>query len=330
VKEMAKAVWTGSLSFGLVSIPVKLYTATEPKDVRFHQFDRETGRRVRYRRVTETAERWVEEGDWQAAPDRLSQQVAETEPEQELETSAPPQPIPQAPAGETPPAEVPPAEVPPAEVAYQDIVKGFEIDRDRYVMVSPDELRTLEPERSRSIDIEAFVDLADIDPIYFEKSYYVAPARGAEKPYGLLLAALRRARRVGVARFVLRSREYLAALRPLEEILALETLFFADEVRAVEEIDNVPVRVPVAERELGIAEQLIDLLGTKWVPSQYHDTYRERVLGLIESRAAMRGVVREEPPAEPPRVADLMAALKASVDAARNARPGPRKGRRTG
>jgi DNA end-binding protein Ku len=319
-KGMAKAVWTGSLSFGLVSIPVRLYTATSPKDVRFHQFDRETGRRIRYRRVTEAAERWAEE-DWPSAPDPLSQQVAEAEPEQEVGPSPQPaEPIAQAPA----------PEAPLAEVAYEDIVKGFEIDRDRYVMVTPDELRALEPERSRSIDIEAFVDLAEIDPIYFEKSYYVAPTRGAEKPYGLLLAALRRAGRVGIARFVLRSREYLAALRPLEEVLALETLFFADEVRATEEIDNVPVRVPVAERELGIAEQLIDLLGTKWEPTQYHDTYRDRVLGLIESRAAERGVVREEPPLEQPRVADLMEALKASVEAARNARPGSRKGRRTG
>jgi DNA end-binding protein Ku len=224
-----------------------------------------------------------------------------------------------------------------SEVPYEQIVKGFEIDRDRYVMVGPEELRALEPERSQTIEIEGFVELADVDPIHFEKSYYLAPQRGvgAEKPYALLHQALLRSNRAGVARFVMRTKEYLAAIRSTPDVVVLETLFFADEIRSVAEIGTVPAALGVDEREIGMALQFVDLLGMAWEPDRYRDTYRERVLELLRSRAEQEGVMTPEPaPFEAglTAVPDLMAALKASVEAAkeRRAEPeaGPRKPRR--
>ena len=311
---MAKAVWSGSLSFGLVNIPVRLYNATSPKDVRFHQFQRGTGRRIRYRRVTEgTAGRTTLVGPrmLRGGPNRPNPTAADWVSD-----------APKAPNASEPMVPSTPSTPRQSEVAYEDVVKGFEIDRDRYVMVSPDELRALEPERSQTIEIEGFVDLSEIDPVSFEKSYYMAPQRGvgAEKPYALLLAALRRSNRVGIARFVMRTKEYLAAIRPMDGIVGLETLFYADEIRAVEDVDNVPRPVDVPDRELAMAEQFIDLLGMPWEPTRYRDTYRARVLELLRLRAEQEGVVEEEVaemPAAPAGVPDLMAALRASVEAAK-------------
>ena len=307
---MAKAIWTGSLSFGLVNIPVRLFGATTPRDVRFHQFQQGTGKRIRYRRMTEAAE------------------------EREVGQEAPSLPVPAAGARTTddeaqPRATMAPSEPPEAaasietEVAYGQIVKGFEIEPDRYVMVSPEELRALEPERTQTIEIEGFVDLAEIDPISFEKSYYVAPRRGvgAERPYLLLLEALRSANRAGIARFVMRTREYLAAIRAMDGIVVLETLFYADEIRPVSEIDNVPEPVPVPQRELAMALQFVELLSMAWDPTGYRDSYRDRVLELLRARAETEGVVRHEPSSlteARPAVPDLMAALKASVEAAKD------------
>jgi DNA end-binding protein Ku len=326
---MAKAVWSGSLSFGLVNIPVRLYNATSPKDVRFHQFQRGTGRRIRYRRVTDGVE---EERRWLEPPDQLRTGVAPTDAGPVNERAE------EAAILSEPTVTSPPSMPRGSEVAYEDVVKGFEIDRDRYVMVSPDELRALEPERSQTIEIEGFVDLPEIDAVFFEKSYYMAPQRGvgAERPYGLLLEALRRSNRVGIARFVMRTKEYLAAIRPMDGIVGLETLFYADEIRAVETLDNVPQPADVPERELAMAEQFIDLLGMPWEPTRYRDTYRERILELLRQRAEQEGVVEEETvetPAAPGAVPDLMAALKASVEAAKE-RTGegdpPKRKRRTG
>ena len=320
-RSMAKAVWTGSLSFGLVNIPVKLFNATSPRDVRFHQFQRDTGKRVRYRRVAESAPPASIDQD---QIDRLLDLAHAAEPEAERperRTVSPPATQPESRE----------ARREPEEVRYEDIVKGFEVEPDRYVMVNPSELRALEPERSRTIEIEGFVDLSEIDPVYFEKSYYLAPQRGvgAEKPYSLLLAALNAAGKVGIARFVLRSREYLAAIRPMGEIVALETLFFSDEVRRASDVDNVPVGLDVSERELAVAEQLIGLLSTEWDPSRYRDAYRERVLELIDSKAGEEQLVSPPPAAEDRKeVADLMAALKASVEAVKKEAPERRKTRR--
>ena len=296
------------MSFGLVNIPVRLYNATSPKDVRFHQFDRESGRRIRYRRVTEATSEWDQ-------PETFAQGGREPLESERFEPTAETEP----PRSERDAEEWERSREGPV-VAYEDVVKGFEVDRDRFVMVSPEELEELRPEQSRTIEIEHFVNLQDIDPVYFEKSYYLAPQRGvgAEKPYGLLLAAMERSRRVGVARFVLRSKEYLAAIRPVRGMLGLETMFFDDEVRTADEIDNVPVPVQPSPRELEVAVRLIDLLATDWDPTRYQDTYRQRVLELIEGKLEAEEIHVSEPEPRPASgIPDLMAALKASVDAAR-------------
>jgi DNA end-binding protein Ku len=305
---MARAIWSGTVSFGLVSIPVRLFNATSPKDVRFHQFDRESGRRIRYRRVAESAPDWslpmgfedragkaAEEGGGAPMPSRREPHSAAGEPD---DWRSPEESV----------------------VDYEDVIKGYEVDRDRFVMVSPEELEELRPEQSRTIEIERFVNLQDIDPVYFEKSYYLAPQRGvgAEKPYGLLLAALERSGRVGVARFVLRSKEYLAAIRPVRGMLGLETMFFDDEVRTSEDVDNVPVAAEPAPRELQVATHLIELLVTEWDPAQYQDAYRQRVMELIEGKLETEEIHVSEPEPSPATgVPDLMAALKASVEAAK-------------
>jgi DNA end-binding protein Ku len=296
---MARAIWTGSLSFGLVNIPVRLFNATSPKDVRFHQFEQGTGRRIRYRRVAAEPEAWEPPPSWGDV-----------------------EPSPQGVMGPPRRAEAPR----PVEIPYERIVKGFEIEPQRFVMVRPEELRELEPERTQTIEIEGFVELAEIDPVHFEKSYLVAPHRGvgAEKPYALLLEALRQAGRVGrvgVARFVLRTREYLAAIRPMEGVLGLETLFYSDEIRAAAEIENLPLDADVPGRELTMALQFIELLSMPWEPERYRDTYRERVLELLRERAEAEGTLTAPEPGlertAAPAVPDLMAALRASVEAAR-------------
>ena len=256
---MARAIWSGTISFGLVSIPVKLYSATDPKDVRFHQFEEGTGKRIRYKRVAEDTDR---------------------------------------------------------EVDYEDIVKGYEASKDEFVIVTPEELEAAAPEKTRMIEIEDFVGLEDIDPIYYEKTYYLAPQEdsGASKPYALLLQSMERTGRVGIGRFVLRSKEYLAAVRPRDGILVLETMFFADEIRDRSEIEGVPVRSKVSGRELDMARQLIDSLSTDWDPQKYRDTYRERVLELVEDKAKGREIVVPERPGEG-KVVDIMEALRASIEA---------------
>jgi DNA end-binding protein Ku len=258
---MARAIWSGAVSFGLVSIPVKLYPATEAKDVQFHQLEKKTGKRIRYKRVAGDSNR---------------------------------------------------------EVDYQDIVKGYEIKKGRYIVVTPEELEAVEPTRSRTIEIEDFVDLEEIDPIYYEKTYLLAPQgdSGADKPYALLLQAMERAGKVGIAHFVLRTKQYLAAIRPMDGLLALETMFFADEIRGTKDLDNVPVKTKASPRELQIAGQLIDSQSVVWDPTKYDDTYRERVLKLVRDKAKGKEIVAE-PEAEPAKVHDLMEALRASVEAAK-------------
>lgn len=264
---MARAIWSGAISFGLVNVPIKLFSATESKDVSFHQFQEGTGQRIRYRRVAE------ESGE---------------------------------------------------EVGYGDIVKGYEIDKGRHVMVTPEELESVEPGTTRTIEIEDFVDLSEIDPVYYEKTYYLAPAKGSgsEKSYALLLRAMEDANKVAVARFVLRTKQYLAAIRPSRGVLVLETMYFADEVRdPLSDIDDVPGdEVELSDRERTIASQLIESLSSDWEPERYHDTYRERILELIERKAEGDEIVIETAAAEGGEVVDLMAALEASVAAARQER----------
>jgi DNA end-binding protein Ku len=259
---MARAIWTGAISFGLVTVPVGLFSATEQKDVRFHQFQRGTSSRIRYRRISE------ETGE---------------------------------------------------EVAYADIVKGYELDDGNYVIVTPEELEAVEPGRSRTIDVHDFVDLADIDPVHFEKSYYLAPRdETSRRPYSLLRRAMHESGRVAIATFVMRTKQYLAAIRAHEDVLVLETMFFPDEVRdPLAALDELPVDADLDERELAMARQLVDTLTTPWQPDRYQDTYRERVLELIERKRQGEDVLTE-PPREPSgQVVDLMAALRASVEAAK-------------
>jgi DNA end-binding protein Ku len=317
---MAKAIWTGTISFGLVTIPVKLYSATQPRDVRFHEYDRATGRRVHHRRVVEVA-------------------TPLGEPEEEVEPEAPrrPTPIASEPPSTVPGPPEPPVALPvdrPArferELDDGDVVKGLEIDRGRQVLISDEELAALRPERSRTIAVEEFVDLADVDPVSFDRSYYVVPQPGAqaERPYGLLLTAMERAGRVAIARLVLRTKEHLVAIRPARGVLMLHTLFFADEVVGPAALPWFGGVAEVPERELRMADHLIGMLAADWDPGRHRDEYRERVLELIASRTP-QSVPRSEPEpdVERPGVAELMAALEASVRALKEQRPA--KPRRT-
>jgi len=260
---MPRSIWTGAISFGLVTVPVKLYSAVQRKTVRFHQLNAKTGVRIAQKRVDPTT-------------------------------------------GE--------------EVAYEDLVKGYEIGPDRYVVIDPDELEALDPQKTRTIDIQDFVDLADVDPIFYDHPYYLAPGPGGAKPYRLLLEAMRETGKVAIAKVVIRSKEQLVALRPVGDVLAMSTMVFADEVVDPKAIDDVPDpdAVQSSDRELDIAKQLVQSLAGDFEPGKYHDTYREEVLALIERKAAGEEVVvqpeREEAAAPVP---DLMSALKASLDAVR-------------
>ena len=297
---MPQAVWTGAISFGLVSIPVRLYPATEPKDVRFHLYDRATGRRVRYERVTRDEE----------PPLFLPEPDDDADAARELR--------PAAAERRTPASHVDVAAEPAPRVDTADIVRGFELPTGDLVTVTDDELRGVAPERSRNIEIEEFVDLAQIDPMYFEKSYYVAPGRGvgADKPYALLLRAMQQAKMVAIGRFVLRTRPHLVAIRALDDALALETLFFGDEVRAPRDIVG-PIAVPViSDREIQMAQQLIRALATQWLPEKHADEYREELLALLRGKAP-RARSEAAAPAATAGVDELMAQLKASVDAAK-------------
>jgi DNA end-binding protein Ku len=304
---MPKAVWTGTLSFGLVTIPVRLFPATEPRDVRFHLTD-ERGRRVRYRPFV----------DREAPPDWEGSPVPEA-------TSEPG--VPGEPSGmrvgtaAAPPDETAEADADETEVEYGDLMRGFETDDGRVVLMSRDEIEGARPERSRTIEIEDFVELADIDPVYFEKSYVVAPQGGAEKPYALLLRAIEGSGRVGIGRFVLRTKPHLVAIRPGDGVLALETLFFGDEVRDGRALAPGVDAIEVSDRELSLATTLIDTLKTAWNPAAYADTYREELLRRIAEKTPIEADETAEAGGAPTRRAEeLMEALRASVEAAKKAK----------
>lgn len=260
---MPRAIWSGTLTFGLVTIPVKLYPAVQRRTVRFHQLDGEDHARIQQRRVNSRT-------------------------------------------GE--------------EVPYERLVKGYEVTPDHYVVVTPEELEGLDPKRTRQIEIEDFVEADAIDPILYDTTYHVVPGTGGAKPYRLLVEAMRRTGKVGIARIVLRTKEYLVALRPAAQALEMTTMLFADEVLppdSLEELEGV-AGAPASDRELDVAEQLIGSLAADWDPARYRDEYRERVLELIERKAAgeqIEVVAAPEPQAAP--VPDLMSALKASLEAVR-------------
>src|SRR3954451_15090285 len=262
---MARSMWSGAISFGLVNVPIKLYSAVSKKTVRFHQLNGETGSRIQQKRVD-------------------------------------------AVTGE--------------EVPYENLVKGYELTRDRYVIINPDELEALDPEKSRTIDIEDFVDIADIDPVYYDHPYYLVPDKGAAKAYGLLLNAMQESGRVAIARVVLRSKEQLVAIRPDRDgrLLMMETMIFADEVVPADDLDGLPEAedLKVSEREVKMAQQLIESLVTDFEPQRYRDEYREKVLELIEAKAEGQEIVAQPEAPAPAKVPDLMAALEASLAAVRD------------
>jgi DNA end-binding protein Ku len=268
---MARAIWSGAISFGLVNVPVKLYTATSPKTVRFHQLSSKTGARVRQKRVDPST-------------------------------------------GE--------------EVPFEEIVKGYEITPERYVLITPEELEALDPKATKTIDIEEFVDLAEIDPIYYDHSYYIAPTAGGVKAYRLLLDAMRASGKVGIGRLVLRTKQQLCALRPTGNVLTLSTMLFGDEVLSPERLDELDSieEAQASERELSMAEQLIGSLSSEFDPSRYRDDYRERVLELIERKASGEEIAIQPQAEEPAAAPDLMAALEASLAAMKSdAAPAPAK-----
>jgi DNA end-binding protein Ku len=272
---MPRAIWSGSISFGLVNVPVKVYSAVKQQDLHFNQFEDETNARIRYKKVSEKTGR---------------------------------------------------------EVAPEKIVKGYELSKGHYVMIDPEELEEFEPRATRIIDIEDFVALDEIDPIYFEHTYYLAPdgGEGAERAYALLLAAMEDKGKVGIGRVVMRTKQYLAALRPFDGALAMSTMLFHDEIVPVTEIEALPVsKKGVSLKEIKMAGQIIDSLSTEWDPKRYADTYRERVLEFIEKKAKGEEVVVEEAEPEEPKVVDLMAALEASLAAAREG-SGKRRSSRSG
>ncbi|WP_217140313.1 Ku protein [Streptomyces sp. AC627_RSS907] len=269
---MARAIWTGVITFGLVSVPVGLFTATEDHTVHFHQLQRGTSDRIRNRRVNERTGK---------------------------------------------------------EVGPDDIVKGFEVGEGEYVVVEPEELEEIAPGRSRTLEITDFVDLDRIAPVYFGRSYYVAP-RGKEylKVYELLRTALAETDKAGVATFVMRNRQYLTALRAEDRVLVLQTLHWADEVRdPVRELPGLPSERAGHGKELDMALRLVDALSGPWEPDRYRDTYQEKVRELVRAKAEGEQVApaQEAPPAT--NVVDLMDVLRSSLDRAKGTggRPSPAK-----
>jgi DNA end-binding protein Ku len=258
---MPRAIWSGSVSFGLVNVPIKLVTATSPKDVRFHQLHDEDGGRIQQKRVCSI------DGE---------------------------------------------------EVEYNHIVKGYDLGGGRYVRIDPEDLAALDGEATRTIDIEEFVDLDEIDPVYYERSYYLVPDGRAEKAYALLVETMARTGKVAIGRFVLRTKQYLATVRARDGVLVLATMLFDDEVVATDDLE-VPTAANTApsERELKMATQLVESLSAPFEPAKYHDDYREKVLALIEAKAAGEIIQPAEAPAPAAPVVDLVSALEASLEAAR-------------
>ena len=258
-----RPIWTGTVSFALLSVPVKLYTATRSKDISFNQIEKSTGARVKQKKVSSVT------GD---------------------------------------------------ELAAEDIVKGYKLGGDSYVFVESEELDALAPRdaaNERTIRILDFVNLSEIDPVYFEKAYYIAPERGGLRPYALLARAMQETGKVAIAKVVMHNREYLTAIRAVGNVLCMETMLFSDEVVSSSEIDGIPeAGIDIPERELDMAKMLVETSSGAFEPEKYRDEYRDRVMAMIEAKAA--GQTFEVPqPDEPAKVVDLMAALEASLAAAR-------------
>jgi DNA end-binding protein Ku len=261
---MPRPVWTGTISFGLIAIPVKLFHAVQRKSVSFNQLDDRSMSRIKYKKVS------AADGD---------------------------------------------------EVPDEHIVKGYEVSKDRYVVVDPDELEPFIPSATKTVDLEEFVDLSDIDPVYFDSAYLVAPGTNP-KPYVLLARAMEESGKVAIGRFVMRNKQYTAAIRAQDGRLVMSTLAYADEVidpATIDELDGLD-EIDVSPKEVKMAEALVASLTADFEPDKYRDEYREQVLDLIRMKAAGEEFELPEVVAEKPKVVDLMAALEASVKAAKQAR----------
>jgi DNA end-binding protein Ku len=268
---MARAIWSGSISFGLLNVPVKLYSAVARRNIALREIRESDSARIKHRRVAEGTDE---------------------------------------------------------EVPYDEIIKAYEITPGQYVPISKDEMASMAPEKTRAIDVQDFVDLEEIDPIYFDSPYYLGPADGAEKAYSLLAAAMKASGKVAIARFVFRNKEHLAAIRTSGGVLTLTTMRFADEVVPASELEEVlPDTAPkVAKKEQQMAEQLIESLSAAFDPAAYRDEYREQLLGLIERKAEGKEIVASE--AEAPQATkapDLMAALEQSIAAVKDKGTKPKK-----
>jgi DNA end-binding protein Ku len=274
---MARPTWTGSISFGLVTIPVKAYTAVRDHNVHFHRLDKKSGQRVRNRMVTEESGK---------------------------------------------------------EVSTDELEMGFEVSSGKYVTFDNDELDALRPASTRSIDISDFVALEEIDPIYYDHTYWLAPdGDAAGKSYQLLEAAMEDQARVGIGTVVMRNKQYLAAIRPLDGVLAMSTMRFADEVVPRADIEDLPKRaVKVDKKALTMATRLVEGLASDWNPKQYHDTYTEELRKRITKKGKGKAapVAEDEDRPAPSNVVDLMAALEASLDTAKSRKRSPRKQTRKG
>jgi DNA end-binding protein Ku len=261
-----RPIWSGSISFGLVSVPVRMFSATESKELRFHFLDRRDLSPIGYEKVSKDSGK----------------------------------------------------PVPPDE-----IVRGFEIQKGQYVPLEDEDLDRLDIELTHSIDILDFVDLEEIDPIYFRKAYYLLPQDGAEKPYRLLVRALDETGKVGIAKVVIRNKQHLAALRPYDGRLVLETMYYADEIRQPDEVDSGG---RLQKPEVEMAKSLVENLSDGFKPEKYDDTYRQELLDLIRAKA--KGKELPEPKEdEGAEVVDLMEALRESVDRTKKQRRQPRKKR---
>ncbi len=271
---MPRAIWSGAISFGLVSVPVKLYSAVSRKTVRFNQIDSRTNSRVKQKRVNSDGE----------------------------------------------------------EVPYEEIVKGYEISKDSYVIITEDELATLAPKASRMIDITDFVDQVDIDPVFYDSAYYLVPDELARKSYTLLSQAMEESGRVAIATFVMRTKQYLVAIRPIDGTLMMSTMVYADEVVTPEEIPGLEElgEIDISDAELAMANQLIESLATEFDADSYRDSYRQEVLELIEQKASgeVRAIETSDGDEEAA-VVDLLAALEASVSAAKEARKSSGKAKKS-
>jgi DNA end-binding protein Ku len=259
---MARAIWSGSVSFGLVSVPVKAYAAVRDHSVHFNQLEKGTGARIQYKKVSEKTGK---------------------------------------------------------EVGGDSIESAYEVGSGEYVVVETDELQRLRPRTTRTIDVADFVELSEIDPVYFQRTYWLAPdGEAAQRPYRLLLAAMEAEGKAGIGTVVMRNKQYLAAIRPLDGALAMSTMRFADEVVPQSKIDALPGKGPKPDaKELKLASQIIGSLATDWDPKRYHDTYTEELRGLIDAKAKGKEIVTEADVPAGADVLDLMAALEASLAAAK-------------